>query len=133
MPARSCECGTCGTCLARAASRQWMKEHPEQAAAIREHNRARTAAYRAADPERAKRQGRENMARYRAKTGNTVHSEARAHRILNGALKRGYMTRQPCERCGAEKTDAHHDDYSRPLDVRWLCRRCHMAVHKEQS
>ena len=28
-----------------------------------------------------------------------------------------------------ERTDAHHCDYERPLDVRWLCRRCHRAFH----
>lgn len=41
------------------------------------------------------------------------------------ALKHGRLTRQPCSSCGEVKSQAHHDDYSKPLDVRWLCFRCH--------
>lgn len=36
---------------------------------------------------------------------------------------------QPCEICGDTKSEAHHDDYSKPLDVRWLCRRHHVEWH----
>jgi hypothetical protein len=36
---------------------------------------------------------------------------------------------EPCERCGAPDAEKHHDDYSRPLAVRWLCRSCHLALH----
>jgi ribosomal protein S27AE len=46
------------------------------------------------------------------------------------ALRRGDVERKPCEVCGDAKVDAHHDDYSRPLVVRWLCRRHHMALHR---
>lgn len=40
------------------------------------------------------------------------------------------MARAPCEVCGTdERVHAHHHDYSRPLDVRWLCFRCHKGSH----
>lgn len=36
----------------------------------------------------------------------------------------------PCEQCGSTRNVIrHHDDYSRPLDVRYLCRSCHAFVH----
>jgi hypothetical protein len=54
-----------------------------------------------------------------------------AHVILNNALRSGKVKRQPCEVCGDIKAEAHHDDYSKPLDVRWLCDRDHKAHHHQ--
>ncbi|MFC3631443.1 hypothetical protein ACFOM8_18590 [Paracoccus angustae] len=36
---------------------------------------------------------------------------------------------QGCEVCGRDGVDAHHARYDEPLDVRWLCRRCHVKLH----
>lgn len=38
-----------------------------------------------------------------------------------------------CEVCGAPRAHAHHDDYSLPLDVRWLCPIHHAEVHKRKE
>jgi ribosomal protein S27AE len=46
------------------------------------------------------------------------------------ALRGGVLRRKPCELCGDPEAMAHHDDYDRPLDVRWLCRSHHTLVHK---
>ncbi|OQP84201.1 hypothetical protein BTR14_20580 [Rhizobium rhizosphaerae] len=54
-----------------------------------------------------------------------------AHIAVQSAINRGLLERKPCEVCGAERTDAHHTDYHRPLSVRWLCRKHHIAVHRE--
>lgn len=48
-----------------------------------------------------------------------------ARKAVARALKSGRLVRQPCFYCGAPKVEAHHDDYSRPLDVRWACFKCH--------
>lgn len=55
-------------------------------------------------------------------------SNARAH--ANTAQRRGQIQPKPCEACGAE-AQKHHDDYGKPLDVRWLCPACHLTLHKE--
>lgn len=56
-----------------------------------------------------------------------------AHVAVGNALRDGRLFRKPCEVCGATKVHAHHDDYAKPLEVRWLCRRHHVAHHKEAS
>ncbi len=52
-----------------------------------------------------------------------------AHLAFASALKRGLVERRPCEVCGSEPADAHHDDYQRPLAVTFLCRRHHRRLH----
>jgi ribosomal protein S27AE len=49
------------------------------------------------------------------------------------AIRTGKIARQPCEACAAERAQAHHDDYLKPLSVRWLCVRCHRAWHREHG
>lgn len=44
------------------------------------------------------------------------------------ALLSGKLTKQPCFLCG-EIAEAHHPDYSRPLDVVWLCASHHRQAH----
>ncbi|WP_201455553.1 hypothetical protein [Roseovarius indicus] len=53
-----------------------------------------------------------------------------AHLTVQNALRLGLIVRQPCEECGSDKSEAHHDDYSNPLAVTWLCRRHHRARHR---
>lgn len=53
-----------------------------------------------------------------------------AHKAVQNALKAGKLTKAPCEECGSKLTVAHHDDYAKPLDVRWLCKICHSQWHE---
>jgi hypothetical protein len=59
------------------------------------------------------------------------HPEAyRAHNALNNALRDGRIQKQPCAVCGTDNNvHGHHSDYSRPLDVKWLCAKCHHRIH----
>lgn len=54
-----------------------------------------------------------------------------AHSAVANALRKGLLLRAACERCGSEKSVAHHDDYDKPLDIMWLCQPCHKQRHKE--
>lgn len=49
---------------------------------------------------------------------------------VSNALRDGKLTRQPCEVCGLGKAHGHHDDYARPLEVRWLCSVHHAEYHR---
>jgi len=55
----------------------------------------------------------------------------RAHSAVARAIRSGDIQREPCVRCGEQKTLAHHEDYDLPLDVVWLCQPCHKQRHKE--
>jgi protein-arginine kinase activator protein McsA len=48
------------------------------------------------------------------------------------AKRRGQLEQQPCEVCGSEDSQAHHDDYTRRLDVRWLCPTHHALADIER-
>lgn len=52
-----------------------------------------------------------------------------AHSAVARAIRNGLLERQPCESCGNPQAVAHHDDYDKPLDVRWLCQACHRQHH----
>lgn len=59
-------------------------------------------------------------------------AHATAHRQVAAAERRGDLVRPvACERCGLNGRPLvkHHEDYERPLEVRWLCTRCHGEVH----
>ena len=55
----------------------------------------------------------------------------KAHQTVSKALRHGTLLREPCCRCGNEKSVAHHEDYDKPLDITWLCQPCHKQRHFE--
>lgn len=56
-----------------------------------------------------------------------------AYKKVRRAIASGLLKRGPCEQCSAPNTHAHHDDYAKPLDVRWLCSPCHTAYHAAEN
>lgn len=52
-------------------------------------------------------------------------------RKTNMRIERGLILKYPCETCGNIESEAHHDDYTKPYDIRWLCRQHHLQHHKE--
>lgn len=55
--------------------------------------------------------------------------------MVNNAVRDGRLIKaSSCEECGDDcRLHGHHDDYSRPLEVRWLCPVCHCAWHAEHG
>ncbi len=48
-----------------------------------------------------------------------------ARAAVKHAVRTGKLARLPCMFCGSLFTEAHHDDYSKPLEVKWACFQCH--------
>ena len=127
----------CKECI-RIANRNRQREYDKQRANLphrvearkayaatdkgKEAHRRAKAAYLQRSPEKRKESIKKWIDENREKR--------KAHNDVLLALYHGTLKPEPCESCGATPTQAHHDDYSRPLDVRWLCIPCHVAHHK---
>lgn len=97
----------------------------EQGRAVLPHRVAARNAY--AKTER----GRERLRAGRNAYFERSPEKRAAHVKTGNAIRDGVLVRQPCEVCGAERVEAHHDDYGKPLDVRWLCKKHHDEHHKK--
>lgn len=58
-----------------------------------------------------------------------------AHNAVNNAVRDGRLIKPAeCSECGKQSViHGHHDDYSKPLKVRWLCAVCHSAWHQQNG
>lgn len=140
----------CRPCRNKKA-RNWRKENPEEAAKIsREYGRKNREKkpekyleagrkYRQRHPERCleyKKKCDQKYSEKRNKANRDYRKEnfekCSAHDKVKYAKKMGYLM-QPKRCCGCKKENellhAHHADYSRPLDVVWLCPDCHNTAH----
>jgi ribosomal protein S27AE len=111
--------------------------------AHREKNLDRIQSY---DRERATRPGRiaKNKIYTQSEKGKIVRKKAQesyrnrypmkyaAHVIFSNAVRDGNIVKQTvCSECGSNnQVHGHHDNYTKPLEVRWLCIKCHVAWHK---
>lgn len=65
----------------------------------------------------------------RTRRDDPAHIERISARYqARNALRRGEIAKRPCV-CGNARAEMHHADYSKPLNVSWLCRACHIAEH----
>lgn len=94
------------------------KHRQDQWESVRAYDRLR-----ASQPHRVAK-AKEIQARWKAQ-----HPERRAAQLqVQYALRKGVLKKTPCMVCG-ERAESHHPDYSRPLDVVWLCPAHHKQAH----
>jgi hypothetical protein len=91
-------------------------------------DRLNVAARIARATETAKAKRRAYRASYKA---SHRHKDLARHAVNNG-IRDGSLERKPCAECGAPDTEAHHEDYTKPLEVVWLCRKHHGLRHSRR-
>jgi hypothetical protein len=131
-------CNLCHQALPAAAFYRDPRAKDGLASTCKICERRRARAYRdsrtdqAREQERARWKTPESKARHRARRAKSPQkSSARA--AVQRAISAGRLARQPCEVCGSEVAiHAHHDDYSKPLEVRWLCEPHHIEHHAQE-
>jgi len=57
-------------------------------------------------------------------------AKRRARNLIGAAIRRGKVKRMPCSVCG-ETAQAHHKDYAKPYEVKWLCSKHHAETHRK--
>lgn len=107
----------CKTCTKKDSDENFRKKMLDPEWAIKERKRQR---------EKEERRRREGLVK---KYEKSKYSKPRANSILSNAIRDGKIIKMPCEICGNKKSQGHHEDYSKPLDVVWLCVRHHQDRH----
>ena len=133
MPRKpSCLCGECPKCKRRVAARKryqsksveerraWVERRDKEKVRARDRARSRTPERREHNQRNTKRWREENPEKYAAQIA------------VNNAVRDGKLEREGCLFCDAP-AHAHHHDYTKPLDVTWLCPRHHKLAHASEE
>ena len=67
--------------------------------------------------------------RYSIRFKNKNPEKFKVHKIVWSAIKNKKLDRMPCVICGRKDAHAHHEDYSKPFDIVWLCQLHHNQYH----
>lgn len=134
-------CGSTDDSLFYASIKTYCKEHWKEK--VRNNRAEKIEYYRSFDrlrssvPHRVKARKEYSL----TEQGKIAHKRAaaqwiaknplrrKAEILVGNAIKRGKLIKTPCFACGDLNVEAHHPDYSAPLDVVWLCVDHHKEIH----
>ncbi len=74
-----------------------------------------------------------NQAAYLRKYRKENPDKERSRWMVAEAIKSGKLVREPCVECGEKKVHGHHEDYSKHLEVIWLCQEHHADLHRNKE
>jgi hypothetical protein len=113
-------CSSCKSCNSAYSKKRNLSPSPEKIS----YDRKRWEIRKNSEKYRLQKKIRE--AEYRARSKPKI----KCRTIVIQALKIGLIRKLPCEICGSsENIQAHHDDYSKPLQIRWFCAFHHRQLH----
>ena len=112
--------GKCKKCTKKDVQDRY--DNPEARLKIAEYERKRFK-----DPERKKK-----IYLYALKRKKKHPKKHKSRWMVTSYIKRGILVKKPCEICGEIKSQAHHTDYRKPLEVKWLCFKHHREEHGQK-
>jgi hypothetical protein len=127
---------TCRECN-RAATRKWKQENPqkrlEQKRRSWDRHKDRLNEVRRAPEKRERANALRREAYHDGRRQFSAPDPVKRYARFQvwKAVQEGDLVREPCVTCGALNSQGHHEDYSKPLDIVWLCAKCHSALHRE--
>lgn len=127
--------GKCKKCCNASSAKHYKANREAMLAQHREWRETNRESIRAYFRERTKNLTREQITKHNAshkayQSRNPIKISAKNQ--ANHAIRSGRLIRKPCERCSrTTHIHAHHEDYTKPLDVVWLCSGCHGDRHRE--
>lgn len=99
---------------------------------IREYDRARGRTTHRLAKNREYGRAHKDTTKRAAKRWNIKNrAKTRAQLRLRRAILAGLVTREKCILCGKTPAEGHHYNYSKPLQVVWLCRQHHARIHRK--
>ena len=101
---------------------------------VKAHRISNPSHYRDYEAKRNKFPSRISVISCRTKKWRDRHPERyKAQNMVNNAVRDKKLTKpSDCQICGKMcRVVAHHRDYSKPLDVLWVCQKCHRDLHHE--
>ena len=123
----------------RRYKKNWIANNPEK---NREHSRRARTMWRKLNPEENKsqlrryrqehaRQERTRSAGWRKRNPEKV----RAEKLFQYQVRVGNIAKEEiCSICGlTNKIESHHPDYSKPYNVVWTCRSCHVWLNRPKN
>ena len=105
------------------AKNDTRKEYRNNVEERREYEKKRNSTQERKDAAREKQRlhRANNPEKYKARTA------------VGNALRDKRIFKKPCEYCGSEeRVQGHHKDYSKPLEVTWVCFQCHRQKEHNQ-
>ena len=98
----------------------------------RETDAGRTVQRKANAKYRATEAGKAVQRKAHTKQRKLYPEKYKARKAVECAIRYGKMTPpDTCSICWHDgKIEAHHPDYAKPLEIEWVCRPCHLAIHQ---
>ncbi len=117
----------------QANAKRWRDENPEKAKFSTKRWRKKNPKKIMLQSKQWRKENPEKMREIRRRHCKKYPERTKARNAVSNAIRDGYLQRMPCEVCGEPKSQGHHQDYNKPLDVIWLCAEHHREADRMKN